>query len=74
MAFECVPDVDCVVVVAGEEDSAWSREVDRVDAEQDRFLRVLGDLAIYDEKLWKIMKNKQESLAHFFNIGQVGIV
>ena len=48
MAFEGVPDVDRVVVVSGEENSSGSREVDRVHAEQDRFLSVLGNLAIYD--------------------------
>ena len=46
VALEGVPDVDGVVVVAGEQDSAGGREVYGIHAEQDRLFRVLCDLSI----------------------------
>jgi len=46
VALEGVPDVDGVVVIAGEEDSAGRREVDGVHSEQDRLFRVLCNLSI----------------------------
>ena len=47
--LESVPEVDGVVVVTGEEDSARGAEVDGVHAEQDRLLRVFGHLAVCSE-------------------------
>ncbi len=44
VCLERVPQVDGVVVVAGEEDTAGGGKVHGVHAEQDRLLRVLGHL------------------------------
>ena len=49
VALERVPNVDGVVIVAGEHDAAGDGEVDGVDAEEDRLLGVLGHLAVGSE-------------------------
>lgn len=49
LALEGVPDINGVVVVSCEQEAPTDGEIDRIDAEDDAFLGVHGDLSVCAE-------------------------
>lgn len=70
-AFQGVPGVHRVIVIAGEQNSAAGREVHRIDAEDDAALSVAGNLTICSKVKQTTLREKEiESSLVFRSIKQ----